>query len=151
MGMTLMTLLVSGCKEKSDPAGSDTETKFVRGELAELEQALARRDEIKVLVGCMSVMTGFDRMPGDVRAEIAQRCFTEAPRLLLENAVADAREQAGKNPDMPEMNCMQLLAEDAFRLMREHPTDDPRLESLAAEYTTLCPDQVAKFGRTAGK
>lgn len=145
-----LTLVVPACKEKSGAASSgDGETEFVRGELAKLEQAITKRDESGALVGCTSVTASYEHMPGEIRDQIAQRCFTEVPRLILENAVADAKEHAGENPEFPDLNCMQLLAEDAFKTMREHPTEDPELKSLARDYTALCPDRVAKFGGPA--
>ena len=124
---------------------STTEQDWVSKELVKLKAALAARDETKVLVGCISVTTGLARLPRSLVDEIEPLCYVEAPRLLLGNAVRDARDRAGSHPDLGDINCMQLLASDAFETILAHPSSDPGLHELVDEYTQLCPKQVAKF------
>jgi hypothetical protein len=137
----VVALAVFGCRKKADTSEQD----YVAKELVDLKAALAARDESKVLVDCITTTTGLSRMPKAMVTEIEQACYVDAPRLLLENAVRDAREAKASHPDLAGMNCMQLMAGDAFKTLKAHPTNDPALQKLVDEYTSLCPDEVAKF------
>ena len=138
-----ITLFVSlaACKQQQDSG----EQAYVAKEVVELKAALAARDETKVVIGCISTTTGLERMPKAMVEEIERLCYVDAPRLLLENAVREATEAKAKQPELGDMNCMQLFASDAFKAIKKHPTNDPALQKLVDEYTRLCPEQVAKL------
>ncbi len=121
------------------------EQAFVANEIVELKAAIAARDESKVLVGCMSTKTGLARMPKAMVEDIERLCYVDAPRLFLENAVRGATDAKARAPGLENINCMQLMAEDAFKAIKAHPTSDPELQKLVDEYTRLCPDRVAKL------
>lgn len=135
-------LAFAACRKKEDTAERD----FVSKELVELEAAVAARDESKVIVGCITTKSGLERMPKPMVEKIERLCYVDAPRLLLENAVHDAREAKAQHPDDTlGINCAQLFAGDAFATMKAHPQSDAALDKLADEYAQLCPAQVAKF------
>ena len=118
------------------------EQAHVESEVSELKGALAKRIVTEVLVGCLSATTSLSRLPRTLVDEIEQLCYVDAPKLYLENAVADARKQkAGP----PALRCMQLFAEDAFKAIARQPPTDPALKALMDDYTTLCPVEVAKY------
>ena len=141
--VVLCTALVFACSTKERKNFGEEE--YVTNEIRELKAALAARDETKVLVGCMSVASNASRMPAAKAAEIERLCHVEAPKLWLENAVRAASEAKAKTPELGDLNCMQLMAGDAFKTLAKHPPKDPALAKLADDYTRLCPDQVAKF------
>lgn len=63
--------------------------------------------------GCVMVTTGLERLPSALRSEIGQLCYEDAPRVLLENAIADAKkEQAdGRLAQLgPGLTCYQLFS-----------------------------------------
>jgi hypothetical protein len=139
----IIAMLTFGACNKQD---NTAERDFVAKEVVELKAALAARDESKVLVGCITTTTGLERMPKTMVDEIERLCYVDAPRLLLDNAVRDAREAKAKYPDdVAGISCAQLLAGDAFATIKAHPMNDPALNKLVDEYTRLCPEQVAKF------
>jgi hypothetical protein len=121
------------------------EEEFVTNELRDLKVALTARDETKVLVGCTIVKGSEARLPKAKAAEIERLCHVDARRLFLENAIRDAIEAKAKTPEFDDVNCMQLLAGDAFEIVDKHPPADPELKKLVDEYTRLCPDRVAKL------
>jgi len=129
----------------TDHRVDNPEQDYVAKELVELRAALGARDESKVLVGCASVTSSLPRMPKAMGSEIEQLCYTDAPRLYLENAVSEATESKAEHPGLDEINCAQLLAEDAFETIKLHPSKDPALRKLVDEYTRQCPEAVAKF------
>src|SRR5688572_9535949 len=138
----ITAILSFGACSKQDKQDNTGEREFVAKEVVELKAALAARDESKVLVGCITTTTGLERIPKAMVEEIERLCYVDAPRLLLENAVREATEAKAKHPDDPAgVNCMQLLASDAFKTIKAHPTNDPALQKLVDEYTRLCPDQ----------
>jgi hypothetical protein len=136
-----ITILCGACGKDH----SNSEQAYVANEVVELKAALAARDETKVLVGCMSVTASAARMPKPTADEIALLCSTDAPRLLLENAVKEATDAKAKHPELGDLNCMQLLASDAFKMIGSQPPKDPALQKLVDDYTRSCPEQVAKF------
>jgi hypothetical protein len=138
--VAIAMLGLGACDKDGDP-----EQQYVTKELAELKAALAARDESKVLVGCISLSSSRPRMPKSITDQIDQHCSVDAPKLLLENAVKDATEAKAKHSELAELNCMQILAADAFEMISAYPPKDPALQKLVDEYTRLCPEQVAKF------
>jgi hypothetical protein len=138
----LVTCLALGACDKQ---GGNGEQEYIAKELGDLKAALAARDESKVVVDCISVTISQPRMPKSIADEIDRLCHNDAPRLLLENAVKDATDAKAKNPDFPQLHCMQLFAADAFKMIPAHPPKDPTLQKLVDDYTRLCPEQVAKF------
>jgi hypothetical protein len=118
------------------------EDDHIATERKDLEAALKARDTTALMVNCSSISK---RETADV-AKIKQICFVEAPVIYLEESVADAKKNASEFPsEMRDLSCMQLSVEDAFKAIDKHPSSDPRLDKLVAEYTTLCPAQVAKI------
>ena len=136
-------LVIASCSTRE--RANFGEEEFVTNEIRELKAALAARDETKVLVGCMTVASNVSRMPAAKAQDIERLCHVEAPKLWLENAVRAATEAKAKTPELGDLNCMQLMAGDAFKTLAKHPPNDPALQKLADDYTRLCPDQVAKF------
>jgi hypothetical protein len=131
-----------GCKSQRENTG---EQEFVEHEVAELKTALVKRDETGVTIGCISATLSQPKMPKALAAEIEQLCYVDAPKLLLENAIADARKQKAGPPELGDLACMQLFAGDAFKAIIAHPHTDAALSALVDEYTRLCPAEVAKF------
>lgn len=143
LGVALVSI---GCSKRDGGAERNFDEKaFVEKELVELKRALAEGSVSGVLVGCSSVTVSMERIPESIEEEIAHLCYVAAPRLSLQDAVAEAKRGAAESPGMPEITCMNLFVKDAFLTLQEHPTDDPEVRKLVAEYTRLCPDRVAKF------
>lgn len=136
------------CKKK-EAAVSSSEHAYVEKEVASLEAALAKSDESGVLVECIATETSLGRMPAPLSDKIRRLCYTEAPRLLLRNAVADAKKNQTEHPDFGDINCMQLFVTDAFKWMAKQTTVDAEAQKLASEYEQLCPAQAKKARDTA--
>jgi hypothetical protein len=135
-------VLVPACTAKD--ANSD-EIEYTRKEIAKLEQDLAKKDETGTILGCVTIEVSLARLPADLAAKAKTLCYVEMPRLVLRNAVADVKTKTAEHPDMGSINCMQLMASDAFKAMAKQPTQDAELKQLVDEYTKLCPDAVAKL------
>jgi len=140
----IAVLLVSvACKPKSDDLG--TERAFVAKEVAKLEAAFATRAESGVLVGCTVTTNGLERMPPALAEKIKKLCFVDAPKLFLENAIADVKAKQANGPvELADLNCFQLLIRDAFELHAKSTPPDPAVQKLVDEYTALCPKEAAK-------
>lgn len=141
----LALVLLAAC---STPTGSGTEPAglgekdFIEKSLATLRTAIAARDESRIMVEC-AVGESAARYPA-YTAEIESLCFTKAPTILLENAIAATKAQNTKNPELADLNCRQLLAGDALKTVAKHPTNDAALAALVTTYTQLCPKEAAK-------
>jgi hypothetical protein len=140
--ITVLGLLVplTACKKRPD----QLEESFVKGELEALVQAAANSDVIGISTGCVVTTSDMERLPESMQKQISEICYVRAPRLYLEQAIAEARKGAGKMREIAEIRCMNLFVSDAFKTMKEHPSDDAELKRLATEYTRLCPKEVAK-------
>lgn len=134
------------CKKKEGASGdvSSSEQAYVEKEVASLEAALAKGDESGVLVECMATDTSLERMPAALADKIRRLCYAEAPRLMLRNAVADAKKNQGEHPELGDINCMQLFVTDAFKSMAKQSAIDPEAQKLADEYAQICPAQAQK-------
>ena len=133
-----------------------SEAAYVAHEVADLRLAIASRDQAKVTVGCMSVMSSLSRghLPAAMNTEIEQLCYDEVPRVLLEEAIADAKKQQadGRLAQLGrELTCYQLAAEDALKLVAKRKTPAPALDALVAEYEHLCPERVASYRARAAR
>ena len=137
-------LFGAACK-RDTRKGNTGERDYVEGEVRKLKDALAKRVETEVVVGCISTTTSLPRLPRELADEIEQLCYVDAPKLHLENAIADARKQKAGAPELGDLACMQLFAADAFKAIAARPPTDPALKALVEEYTKLCPAAVAKL------
>jgi hypothetical protein len=139
MRAIILILLVSCSKDTS-------EQQYVTKELAEIEKGLAARNESEVLVGCIGAETSAPHMPPATAEKIAKLCYVEAPKLLLQNAIANVKKNQAAHPDpvLKDMNCMELLVSDAFKITIKHPTNDAELKRLVDEFTQLCPAEATK-------
>ncbi len=141
--LLLLVVLATACKEREGGSAATTEEGFVKEELVKLKAALAERSDTHVTVECTVVTTSLKRLHGAIADEISQLCFVEAPKLLLELAIAEERKSRAEHPDLP-WGCMQLFAPDAIATTIAHPSKDPALQKLVDEYTQLCPEAVDK-------
>lgn len=143
--LLVVALLALGCKDEA----SSEEEKFIVKELGELEKAVADRDETKMTIGCTMMTTSLRsktaRMPPARVQQIEKLCYVDVPRILLEKAIADVNANNAAHKDLGDLNCMQLFAGDAIKTLKKHPSSDPELQKLVAEYTRLCPAAVAKI------
>jgi hypothetical protein len=144
----VLALSALACKKK-EAAVLSSEQAYVEKEVASLEAALAKGDESGVLVECMATETGLERMPTPLADKIRRLSYAEAPRLMLRNAVADAKKNQGEHPEIGDINCMQLFVTDAFKWMAKLTPVDPEAQKLASEYEQLCPAQANKARDTA--
>ena len=108
-----------------------------------LARALAARDEAQVLASCM-ITDGPEsakHMSSAVSDKRSRLCDIEAPRMFLDKALDTVKAEDAKNPDLHDLNCMQLqlFASRALETIAEHPTNDPELNRLADDYRHLCP------------
>lgn len=114
-------------------------------EVAQLEQAIAERSTTKMTIGCTTSTTSLKRLTGPLAQKIEKLCYVDVPKILLELAIADVKKQLPDSPpELGDLACMQLFAPDAVRTVDRHPTGDAELAKLVAEFTALCPKQVAK-------
>lgn len=141
---------LTACNEKNANVSS-SEQAYVEKEVASLEAALAKGNETGVLVECMATETSLERMPTPLADKIRRLCYAEAPRLMLRNAIADAKKNQTEHPDLGDINCMQLLVTDAFKWMAKQPTVDAETQKLASEYEEICPAQAKKARDKAGR
>lgn len=128
----------------SDRAKS-AEQNFVEREVADLKDAIAKRSESGIAVGCAAATVSTSRVSQALAAEIVQLCYVDGPKVYLENALADVRKRQAEHPELGDLACMQLFVKDAFDAIAKHPSGDAALAALADEYTKLCPDQAAKL------
>jgi hypothetical protein len=147
--VTLMCAL-AGCKKKSATGETSDEAivKEVAGlqakQIADLEAAFAAGDDVGVSVNCLGT-DRLEHMPAEAAAKLRKLCHVDAPRFLLQKAIADARKNMAEHPDLPDMRCFQLFAGDAFKILAKHPTADAATTKLVDEYAGLCPKEVAKL------
>lgn len=152
--LALPWLLVIACSDEPDAVRTRSfdergfgEQDFIEKEVATLENALAAKDETKILVGCMVVAgKGLARRPVMLQRRIERLCYVEAPRVHLELAIAAATKARAEHADLPEsFVCAQLLVSDALKAMAKAPAPDPGVKKLADDYEKLCPEAVAKI------
>ncbi len=117
---------------------------FVEKEIPKLEAALAARNEVHVTTECALLESSVTEMPPALAQRIESGCYVEAPRLILELAIAKVVEANRKHPDMVDLNCMELFVEGALRTLAKHPPADPALQKLADDYAKMCPAEAAK-------
>ena len=124
-----------------------SEEKFVAKEIVELRAAVAAHDQVKITTGCILATTGLSHMPPDMTKEIEQLCYDDAPRVLLEGAIAEAKkDQASSLAQLDhKLTCFQLFAEDALKYAAKRPTPTPAVAALVTEYEHLCPEKVAEY------
>lgn len=138
--MTLVVAALGACNERASG-----EQAHVEAELTKLAAAVAANREADMLVGCISVRSGRERMPPDVVARIDQLCDLDVPRRLFENAIAQAKIDLARAPrEMPSLGCMQLMVGDAYKALVRRSPPDPVLAKLAGDYARLCPEAAAK-------
>jgi hypothetical protein len=144
--LAAVTVAGGACKKKAGTSAeaSSAEQDYVEKGVASLETALAKGDESRVLVECISASTSVERVPAALADKLRRLCYAEAPRLLLRNAVAGVKRGLAEHPDLADIECMQLLVSDAFELMAKQNPVDPEAQKLADEFTQLCPAEARK-------
>jgi hypothetical protein len=140
--------LCMACGNQKPELGS--EEAYVAKETADLRLAITARDQAKITVGCMSVMSSLSRgrLPAAMNTEIEQLCYDDVPRVLLEESIADAKKQQADGSVAQlghELTCFQLYAEDALKWAAKRTTPAPAVAALIAEYERLCPEKVASY------
>jgi hypothetical protein len=142
--LIVLSLAVVACKDPSSGVSS-SEQAYVEKEVAKLEKAIAARSTTEMTIGCTTTTTSLKRLTGPLAQKIEKLCYVDVPKILLELAIADVKKQLPSNPpELGDLACMQLFAPDAVKTVDRHPTGDPEITKLVAEFTTLCPKQVAK-------
>ena len=142
MRWTWLVLALVACS-KDDVTSS--EGAYVKHELATLEQAMRDGNESGIVIECVGLRTSVPRMAAATAAKVERLCDVEGPRLLLKKAIDDVNAKNAEHPEMPDLNCFQLFAGDAFKAMARSKVADAELEKLAAEYTRLCPAAAGKL------
>jgi hypothetical protein len=139
--------LCMACSNPKERARNFDEEAFVQNEVADLRLGIAARDEGKITTGCVMVTTGLERLPSALRSEIEQLCYDDAPRVLLEKAIASAKKDQASNLAQlgRELTCYQLFAEDGLKWAAKRKTPAPALDALVSEYEHLCPEKVASY------
>jgi hypothetical protein len=146
MRALLIAIGLLACEPKKQPS---FEEEWVTKQVAELRTGLAARDEPTVVADCVLIESSIPKVPAKLGDEAKQLCHVEAPRLLLELAIAKVKKDAAENPEYPEliagMSCIQLFVKDAVLTIRTHSPNDAALKALVDEYTKLCPAEAAKI------
>ena len=141
MKLTLSIVVALAACKKSEPP--DPIRDLIAQEIPKLERELAAHNEPEVLASCM-ITDGAEsakHMSSTVADKIARLCNIEAPRMFLDKALDTVKAEDAKQPELHDLNCMQLqlFASRALETIAKHPTNDPELKRLADDYHHLCP------------